>query len=148
MGESSDQIEEQIHRTREDLRDNLNELQEKVKSVLDWRTHLEARPLGVLTLALGGGMLLGALLPRGANVKQRREHSLVRSEEGRAAEEAEPRKRERERTSNSSLEALKGAFMTATASRIGGFWGQVLAGYRQETERGKRERRSPGYSAT
>jgi len=43
---------------------------------------------------------------------------------------------------------LKGVFMTAAASRIGGFLGQMLAGYRQETERGNRKQRQTSYSAT
>jgi hypothetical protein len=146
MGESSDQIEEKIQRTREDLRGNLNELEEKVKSVFDWRTQFEKHPLRVLTVALGGGMLLAALLPRGRNGKRRSEYSdaSVRSEERRTAE-AEPRTRKTERNNKGPLDALKGAFMTATASRIGGFLGQLLEGYRQETERGSREQR---YSAT
>jgi hypothetical protein len=86
MGERSDQIEEQIQRTREDLRDNLNELEQKVRNTFDWRTQFEERPLMMLTVALGGGMLLAALLRRGGNG-------------------------------------------TATANRIGGFLGQLLAGY-------------------
>ena len=150
MGETSDQIEEKIHRTRKDLRDNLNELEEKVKSAFHWRTQFEERPLTMLTVALGGGMLLAALLTRGGNGKRRREHSgaSVRGEERSFAEETEPRAWKTERESNGSLGALKGAFMAAAANRIGGFLGQMLAGYRQETERGKREQRQASYSAT
>jgi hypothetical protein len=149
MGETSDQIEEKIHRTRKDLRDNLNELEEKVKSAFHWRTQFEERPLTMLTVALGGGMLLAALLTPAGNGKRRRKHSdaSVRGEERSLAEEAEPRAWKAERESNGSLGALKGAFMTVAASRIGGFLGQMLAGYRQETERGKREQRQAGYSA-
>ena len=137
MGETSDQIEEQIHRTRKDLQDNLNELEEKVKSAFHWRTQLEEHPLTMLTVALGGGMLLAALLTRSGNGTRQREYS-----------EAEPRARKTERESNGSLDALKGVFMTAAASRIGGFLGQMLAGYRQETERGNRKQRQTSYSAT
>ena len=74
MGETSDQIEEKLHRTRKDLRDNLNELEEKVKGAFHWRTQFEERPLTMLTVALGGGMLLAALLTRGGNGRRRREH--------------------------------------------------------------------------
>ena len=140
MGErSSDQIAEQIHRTRQDLRDNLNELEDKIKGAFDWRAQFEERPLTMLTVALGGGMLLAALLPRGGNGRRHRGYSgaSMRGEDRRAADEAERRTMERE--SNSSGDSFKGAFMTATASRIGGFLGQMLAGYRQETKRGKRE---------
>lgn len=64
MDERSDHIEEQIHRTRENLRDNLSELEHRVKNAFDWRAHFEERPLTMLTLALGGGMLLAVLLQR------------------------------------------------------------------------------------
>jgi hypothetical protein len=149
MGETSDQIEEQIHRTRKDLRDNLNELEEKVKSAFQWRTQFEERPLTMLTVALGGGMLLAALLTRSGNGKRQSEYSdaSVRREERGVAEE-EPRARKTAPQSNGSLDALKGAFMTAAASRIGGFLGQMLAGYRQETERGNRKQRQTSYWAT
>jgi hypothetical protein len=149
MDKRSDQIEEQIHRTREDLRDNLNELEEKVRSALDWRTHFEQHPLTMLTVALGGGILLAAVLLPGGNGRQRRySDASVRSHERMAAGQAESRTRKAERESNGSLDALKGAFMTAVASRIGGFLGQLLAGHRQETELGKRQQRHSGYSAT
>jgi hypothetical protein len=142
MGERSDQIEEQIHRTRADLRDNLSELEDKIKSAFDWRTQFEERPLTALTVAVGGGMLLAALLPRGGHRRRRREYSdaSVRSEVRRPAE-AEPGASKAGLESNGSLDALKGAFMTAAASHIGGFLGQLLAGYRQESERWKREQR-------
>jgi hypothetical protein len=142
MGErSSDQIAEQIHRTRQDLRDNLNELEDKIKGAFDWRAQLEERPLTMLTVALGGGMLLAALLPRGDNGRRRRGYSgaSLRIADGSVAGEAERRAMGRE--SDGSPDAFRGAFMTATASRIGGFLGQMLAGYRQETKRGKREQR-------
>jgi hypothetical protein len=102
----------------------------------------------MLTVALGGGMLLAALLLPGGNGRRRKQYSdaSVRSDERRAAEQAESRTRKTGRESNSSLDALKGAFITAAASRIGGFLGQLLAGYRQETERRKRDH--SGYSAT
>ena len=95
-------------------------------------------------------MLLAALLTRSGNGKRQREYSdaSVRREERGVAEEAEPRARKTERESNGSLDALKGVFMTAAASRIGGFLGQMLAGYRQETERGNRKQRQTSYSAT
>lgn len=86
MGERSHQIEEQIQRTREDLQDNLNELEQRVRSVFDWRTQFEERPLTMLTVAIGGGILLAALLRRGG-------------------------------------------YGTVAVNRIGGFLGQLLAGY-------------------
>ena len=143
MGERSDEIEEQISRTREDLRDNLNELEDRVRGALDWRRQFEERPLTMLAAALGGGMLLAALLPGGGNGRRPRAYAEASTRsEGRR--EAEARARKTEPESDGSLGTLKGAFMTVAATRIGGFLGQLLAGYHAETARAKRAQR---YSA-
>lgn len=148
MGERSDQIEEQISRTREDLRDNLNELENRVRGAFDWRTQFEDRPLTMLAVAVGGGMLLAALLPAGERRHARRySRRAMRAEERRAAEveaDREARAKNTERENDDSFGTLKGAFMTVAASRIGGFLGQLLAGYRTETARAKREQRYSG----
>ena len=65
MGETSDQIERHIQETRNDLGDNLSELQDKVKTAVDWRAQFEERPGTMLALAFGGGIVLSALLPSG-----------------------------------------------------------------------------------
>ena len=143
MGERSDEIEEQISRTREDLRDNLYELEDRVRGALDWRRQFEERPLTMLAAALGGGMLLAALLPGGGNGRRRTAYAEA-STRSKGRREAEARARETEPESDGSLDTLKGTFMTVAASRIGGFLGQLLAGYRAETARAKRAQR---YSA-
>jgi len=63
MDERADQIEQDIHKTRADLSDNLNELEEKVRSTFDWRTQFQERPMTMLAVAFGGGILASALLP-------------------------------------------------------------------------------------
>ena len=44
MGERTDQIERQIAQTRSELSDNVGELQDKVKSAVDWRTQFQEHP--------------------------------------------------------------------------------------------------------
>jgi hypothetical protein len=61
MGEKSDQIERHIRKTRNDLSENFSELEEKVKSALDWRTQFAERPGTMIALAFGGGVLLSAI---------------------------------------------------------------------------------------
>ena len=65
MGETSDQIERHIQETRNDLGDNFSELEDKVKTAVDWRAQFEERPGTMLALAFGGGIVLSALLPSG-----------------------------------------------------------------------------------
>jgi hypothetical protein len=58
MNETSGEIESHIHDTRQDLNANLNELEQKVKAVTDWRKHYTKAPGAFLVTALGGGVLL------------------------------------------------------------------------------------------
>jgi|HubBroStandDraft_1064217.scaffolds.fasta_scaffold31611_6 hypothetical protein len=44
MGQTSDEIEIHISNTREDLRTNLDELEGRVKSAVDWRERFRRNP--------------------------------------------------------------------------------------------------------
>ena len=64
MGEATSQIEAHIEQTRAELGSNLHELEQKVKSVTDWRQQFERNPMLMLGLALAGGFLLANILGR------------------------------------------------------------------------------------
>jgi hypothetical protein len=142
MVERSDQIKEHLDRTRDDLQKNVNELQDRVKGAFDWRTQFEERPLLMLGLALGGGMLAAALLTRrryvpcgeGPEDSWRAERKASwRAGRRENLESAFRGEAERETGSISeSLGLVTGALMTSVASRIGGVLGQVLANYRDQ----------------
>jgi hypothetical protein len=140
MDERADQIEQDIHKTRADLSDNLNELEEKVRSTFDWRTQFQERPMTMLAVAFGGGMLASALLP------SRRRRSLDRRtnsdrDEVRAAKDKDgTTAKKNAKHANESFDALKGALIGVAASRLGGFVGDVLSGYREEVRKTRRER--------
>ena len=70
MGERTDQIEQQINRTRDDLGENFDELEQKVKGAFDWRTQFEERPMTMLAIAFGG-VIASALLPSRAAHRRR-----------------------------------------------------------------------------
>lgn len=63
MDSTANQIERHIQETRDDLSGNFRELEEKVKSAVDWRVQFKDRPMTLLALAFGGGVLVSALLP-------------------------------------------------------------------------------------
>ena len=67
MGETSDQIERHIQRTRDDLSDNLSELEVRVKSAFDWRTQFAERPGTMLAVASRGRILSPFLARRSAH---------------------------------------------------------------------------------
>ena len=57
-----DQIEKHIEGSREDLRSNLEELGQKVKSAVDWREKFRSNPGAILAVAFGSGFILAKLL--------------------------------------------------------------------------------------
>jgi hypothetical protein len=144
MGERTDQIEQQINRTREDLGENFNELEQKVKSAFDWRTQFEERPMTMLAIAFGGGVIASALLPSRSD--RRRRYVEDRREYRRSESAKDDRKpvqasadttngkhtNGKQRNSSEGVDALKGALITVAASRLGGLVGDLLTGYRDE----------------
>jgi ElaB/YqjD/DUF883 family membrane-anchored ribosome-binding protein len=63
MDERTSQIVEEIVEERQRLGDNIAELERKVRDSTSWRVYFERRPWAALGVALGGGLLLSALLP-------------------------------------------------------------------------------------
>jgi hypothetical protein len=61
MGETTRQIETHIDNAREDLGSNLQELEQKVKSVTDWRQQFRNNPMMMVGLAFGGGVFLATM---------------------------------------------------------------------------------------
>jgi hypothetical protein len=64
MGQASDEIKGHIGSTREDLRTNLEELERRVKSAVDWRERFRRNPALGVGLAVGGGFLLASITTR------------------------------------------------------------------------------------
>jgi pimeloyl-ACP methyl ester carboxylesterase len=58
MDRATERIEQHIDRERELLRSNLAELEERVRSVVDWRQHYRSQPALWVGVAFGGGLLL------------------------------------------------------------------------------------------
>ena len=62
MGDKSEQIARHIEQQRRELLDNMVELEEKLTRAVNWRSQVEQRPMMMIGLAFGGGVLLSALL--------------------------------------------------------------------------------------
>lgn len=58
MGQTAGQIEEHLKGSRENLRSNLEELGQKVKTAVDWRERFRSNPGAILAVAFGGGFIL------------------------------------------------------------------------------------------
>jgi hypothetical protein len=144
MDEKPDQIEAEINRARGNLNDNLLELEDKVKGAFDWRRQFEERPLVMLGLAVGGGILAAALIPWGRSRRRYDDDGPKRSE---------PRKFSRRSWTDGQTrgpwEALTGALLTAAATRIGSKLGQLVNNYRDHLHEDDRYRdREERYSSS
>ncbi len=62
MGKTTEEIVTDIDQTREHLKSNLEELETRVKSAADWRTHFRKHPGAMAAAALVGGALLSAMI--------------------------------------------------------------------------------------
>jgi hypothetical protein len=115
------QIERHIEQTRNELSDNVNELEGRVKSVLHWRAQVEERPMTMMAMAFGGGVLLSALLPS---------MRLPRKPSGWPAST---------NGGGTSLpwEALKDALLGVAAARVTSFIEELLPGFEQEFVKAK-----------
>jgi hypothetical protein len=72
VGQRSDEIKKQIDTKRSELSENLEQLEQRVKNTTDWRVQFDKRPMVMLGVAFGAGLLASALIPiRGRSRKNR-----------------------------------------------------------------------------
>ena len=164
MGERPDQIERHIRNQRDELSDNINELEQKVKETFDWRSQFEAHPGAMLGAAFAGGMLLAAILPSTSTITSRvnaRRRSFkepyssytnvgessassgigteassdrYRSESRRYSNYGEPRRSE-------TWDNLKNAVIGLAATRLGEYIEEFVPGFRDHYQKAAAENR-------
>ena len=156
--------ERQIEEKRCELSENFNELEEKVKTAIDWRAQFQERPGTLLALAFGGGVILSALFPSSRSHSRRQSiRSPYRPLQQHAAPEREssvssagshfksstPSAQKRPSQTHGSLEAFSGALMSVAASKATHFLDELLPGFQQEFVRARATKvHDPSYSST
>jgi hypothetical protein len=121
MGEKTDRIERYIQQQRRDCQDNVIELKQKVRRSVDWRSHVEERPLTMVGIAFGGGVLLSTLLGAGGRSR---------------FQEPSPDDRP------SRWEILRAALIAVAASELKGFVDELLPGFQEEYRKAEASQRS------
>jgi hypothetical protein len=149
MGETSDQIVKQIRETRSDLSDNINELEDKVKTAIDWRAQFEENPGTVLGAAFVGGALLSALIPtmRGSHGVSGRgpRNGDWSIPDARAAKSRETATSEAKRPSE-TLSAVKIALVGLAASRLTNYINDLLPGFEHEFSKARSGQKNPDWA--
>jgi hypothetical protein len=134
MGETSDQIERHIQETRNDLSDNFSELEVRVKTAIDWRAQFEDRPMTMVALAFGGGVLLSALLPS-LGARRRRSSAARRDAFGDGSDlflKSGPVYDEKANQTLETWDAVKGALVGVATRKLSGVIEELLPGFKQE----------------
>jgi len=134
MGETSDQIERHIQETRNDLGDNFSELEDKVKTAVDWRAQFEERPGTMLALAFGGGVILSALLPssrRSRSIHDEGWKPATNRDSTPSLQSAIPLTGKPSET-RQTVEALAGALVGVAVNRASSFIDSLLPRFERE----------------
>lgn len=141
MGETTKQIENHIENTRQDLGSNLEELEQKVKSVTDWRRQFQDNPMTMIGVAFGGGILLATMLGGG---KKRRRYSAPFTGDGHSAPHTPHAGTEHEK--HKALETwdnIKGALIGVAATRFKDFVGEVVPGFQEQFQHTANQAKRP-----
>jgi hypothetical protein len=130
MGQTTNQIEAYIENKREDLGSNLQELEQKVKSVTDWKQHFRTNPMTMLGVAFGGGILLARMLGG------RKNRSGERSSSSHATgSEPHAGTAHQKHQALQTWDNIKGALIGVAATRVKDFVGEVVPGFHEEFQR-------------
>jgi hypothetical protein len=137
MGEQSDQIEGHIRDQRNELGEHINELQEKVKRAVDWRVQFEERPMTMIGLAFGGGVLLSTLI--GGRSRSRRTKPVDNQRNGsgdqrttRADFGTNDGAANKTNESSESWRNIKVALTGVAATKFGRILDSIISGFNQE----------------
>jgi hypothetical protein len=143
MGEKPDQIERHIYETRNELGENISELQQKVKTAVDWRAQFNQRPMLMIGVAFGGGLLLSALLSTRENSQRSSNKALHNrwKRESPPSEHGASGGRDRDEA-NSTWDDIRGAVLAVAGTKLGSVIEEVLPGFQEHFKKRPQERNS------
>jgi hypothetical protein len=128
MGETTDQIAAHIDDTRDDLGSNLRELEQKVKSVTDWRQHFQKSPLTMVGVAFGGAVFLASVMG-GKRRSRAGVATLAAASEPHAGTDHQKYK------AMETWDNIKGVLIGVAATRFKDFVAEVIPGFQEQYQR-------------
>ncbi len=132
MDRASDRIEQHIDHERELLRSNLEELEDRVRSVVDWRRHFRSNAALWMGCAFGGGLLLALVRPRPLDLAPER---LPGPDARAPAAYPDHRRREISR----AWRTIESALIGMAAAKLKDTLAQILPGFREQLARRESE---------
>ena len=123
MDESPDQIEDHIRSTRQELGNNLQQLENRLKDATNWRVQFERHPWALLGIAFAGGALLsagvGGRRRRGSYARQRWASPPSTDIQGEKAESA----------TSHIWDGIKKGLASAAGAHITALLSEIVPGY-------------------
>ena len=129
MGQATSQIEAHIEDTRADLGSNLHELEQKVKSVTDWKQHFQTNPMTMLGVAFGGGICWRRCWADARTGGVAGFHTSRPGSEPHAGTDHQKHK------ALETWDNIKGALIGVAATRFKDFVGEVVPGFHEQFQR-------------
>ena len=132
MDRATDHIEQHLDDERQALRSNLEELEDRVRSVIDWRRQYRSNTTAFLGLAVGGGLLIGLMTAR--------RRALPAALEYRTAPDgkpATPYSDHRRRELSHAWRGIESALIGFAAAKLKDTLAELLPGFRAQVARGQ-----------
>ena len=133
MGQTTDQIENQIESKREDLKSNLQELETRVKTATDWRHYFAEHTGTMIAAAFGGGVLLATM------VSGRSKRAPLSQAVG-SSEPSRPWERGTKHEVVENLDSIKSALVGAAATKFKGILGEIVPGFTEHLAKAEADR--------
>jgi hypothetical protein len=129
MDRAADRIEQHIESERAVLLSNLEELEGRVMSAVDWRRHFRNNPGSWVGVAFGGGLLLALATARRSRAP--------RLDHPRGAEAPPTYSDHRRREISRAWRTIESALIGLAAAKLKQTLAQVLPGFREQLRRGE-----------
>ena len=147
MDEKSDQILDHIENQRNQLGANLNELETRVRQTTDWRTHFNNNPMLMLAGALGGGILLGAMVS-GSRSRSSSSSSYTSSRQFSSTGSSSTATYQQKQRASETIDTMKAALIAFATAKAKEFLNQALPGFDNYVRDAESSRQRSQYSSS
>jgi len=142
MAEQTDQLEKHIQSKRNELGQNLEELESKVKSAGDWHTYFERYPMTALGISFGGGILLAMLMGSNRSNRGRMVADSIGWQENQSkalAYAARPTGGARDKMAE-TVDTIKGALFGLATAKVQDILSDAIPGFREQYQKTERQK--------
>jgi len=137
MGETINQIEQELAAERDELGRNLNELETKARQLTDWRHYYRNHPGALIGAAVASGVVLGIISGgRGSSASTSSSFTGHQFDSMPDHESAKPRKRALSRLEQ-DWHHLSDALLGVASAKVMDFVGNLVPGFQDELHRQK-----------